>query len=676
MLHRTLTLLAAATLTQLALAEPLPKAIKSSPCKSPPVIDGVIGVDEWKDGKPIAFDMELIGINPAAKASRACELRVMNSANGLYIALKVPAETVHSSINPIDIDFAILAFCKGKQLQTGDDRKVIGPGIYADKHFVAPDKDADDARKDGLGAVGHEKGVYSFEWALPLDSGDDQDLRAKPGDSVKFNIAYFDGFRAELKGTLAGGVHGAEMNKADGWGTLELAAKVENDGGATFKGPPWVEALFKTFVKGPANRLRFKSAALVADITNPAAKAIVSFTYRDHEGKDKEGKASIYVPIPIRDNAKAKFPLYFSAGYEIDDNAALTHLRRGFAVVVPRELEVNPMVRTVNPDIALMHIVRSLPFVDDEHVVIGGGSAGGYMTLMLAAETFPLAGIVPDVPPVNWGYNAAYIFKQRALVEPPKEGANSPVPILNGVRVLVGVDKVTKVYGDDYGDSTYFLHSPVAHVSTITCPVSIGWTTADVLVPMHQVGKKWVKPFDKSKFPNGFTQDPEKLLETQQGRTRLMDVLREEDYEVFEVTAQKGATKPLELPVSKTKQWSIAIVDEGPPEPQVGHFKYAANWSRKEFFDRAKTNKIAADQLTVTKLMRLMDRYAGKEWSPSKLKHLDEAESEKADVMRGLRTYCKSPENARRFAELYNDKLPAERRVLDGDVVRELSMGR
>ena len=89
-------------------------------------------------------------------------------------------------------------------------------------------------------------------------------------------------------------------------------------------------------------------------------------------------------------------------------------------------------------------------------------------------------------------------------------------------------------------------------------------------------------------------------VETIQGRTRLMDVLREDDYEIFELTVQKGATKPLEFPVSKTKQWSIVIVDEGAPEPQVGHFKYAAGWSRKEFFDRAKTNKIAVNQLTVT----------------------------------------------------------------------------
>ena len=40
----------------------------------------------------------------------------------------------------------------------------------------------------------------------------------------------------------------------------------------------------------------------------------------------------------------------------------------------------------------LLHITRALSFVDDSRVIISGGSAGGWMTLMLAAETFPLSG--------------------------------------------------------------------------------------------------------------------------------------------------------------------------------------------------------------------------------------------------------------------------------------------
>ena len=134
-----------------------------------------------------------------------------------------------------------------------------------------------------------------------------------------------------------------------------------------------------------------------------------------------------------------------------------------------------------------------------------------------------------------------------------------------------------------------------------------------------------------------------------------------------------GGPKAVEMPVSESRQWSIAIIDEGPPEPQVGHYKYAVAWTRDKYLDQCKTTKIAPNQLTPPKLERLMDRYAGKEWLPSQLKHLDDPESEKADVIRGLKTYVGGgPENARRFAELYQ-KLSAERRVLEAALVKELN---
>jgi len=650
----------------------------------PPTIDGVIDPDEWRDARTIDFDLEMTGLNPMAKSARKCQLRFMNSANALYVAFRVPQEKAHASTNPIDIDFAMLAFCRGDKLQQGDDRKVIAPGLYADKHFVSPNKDEDDKQKDGRGAVGHEKGMYSFEWAIPLDSGDTEDLKAKPGDKVRFNLAYFDGFRAEAKGTQVGGVFGAEMNNADGWGFIELAAKVEDDGGAAFKGPAWIAAQFKNF-DGPAKRIRFEESALLPGMLKPVAKALVSFTYRGMNGSDKEAKGALYLPAELQKDATARWPLYFVAGYEADDNACSALVRRGFVVFSPRALEANPLIRTANPDIARLHMARALPFVDDARVVIGGSSAGGYMTLMLAAETFPLAGAAPDVPPVNWGYNAAYFFKQKDRIGPTTGNPAPRVPVLYGVGLML--KGASPVYGDDYGDATWFAHSPVAHVPTITCPVQAYWTTADVLVPMDQVGSKWVKPFEQSKFPEGFTMDPHKLTETKEGRTRLVDVLNEKDYEVFELAVPKGAVRTgapagpggppaAELPVSATRQWSIAILDEGPPEPQVGHTKYAVTWKRDKFLDQCQAAKIAPTQLTPAKLERLMDRYAGKEWLPSRLKHLDDAASEKADVLRGLKTYVAgSAENAKRFAELY-EKLPAQRRVLEVGVVKGLTGGK
>ena len=59
------------------------------------------------------------------------------------------------------------------------------------------------------------------------------------------------------------------------------------------------------------------------------------------------------------------------------------------------------------------------------------------------------------------------------------------------------------MYGGEYDDPTWFADSPIAQVPTITCPVSVYWSTADMLVPINQVGNAWVQPFDKSKFPKG-----------------------------------------------------------------------------------------------------------------------------------------------------------------------------
>jgi hypothetical protein len=104
--------------------------------------------------------------------------------------------------------------------------------------------------------------------------------------------------------------------------------------------------------------------------------------------------------------------------------------------------------------------------------------------------------------------------------------------------------------------------------------------------------------------------------------------------------------------------------------------KYDLMPTRNAFLDPVTTGNVDAAQLTTTKLERLMNRYVGKEWLPSRLKHLDFPEAERTDVVRGLRTcVLAGPANARRFAELYA-QLPAARRVLGPDVVKDLEAAR
>ena len=90
----------------------LPKAIDSAPCGSAPMIDGVIGADEWRDATLHVLDLSMIRIDPPVTESRRCELRIMNSANALYVALKVPDQSVDNSLSPLMLDAAILGFCR------------------------------------------------------------------------------------------------------------------------------------------------------------------------------------------------------------------------------------------------------------------------------------------------------------------------------------------------------------------------------------------------------------------------------------------------------------------------------------------------------------------------------------------------------------------------------------
>ncbi len=87
-----------------ARAGELPKQIASAACRTAPEVDGVIGDEEWKDAPPVEFSWKMVRRDKPT-TTRACQLRVMNSANGLYVALRVPDSTVNSSLSPFNVDW-------------------------------------------------------------------------------------------------------------------------------------------------------------------------------------------------------------------------------------------------------------------------------------------------------------------------------------------------------------------------------------------------------------------------------------------------------------------------------------------------------------------------------------------------------------------------------------------
>jgi hypothetical protein len=216
-----------------------------------------------------------------------------------------------------------------------------------------------------------------------------------------------------------------------------------------------------------------------------AYKVSFSFRYRLPKGGDDTGEGSLYIPLNFKDNRKRTFPLLYWAGYPKEEKENLRVTRNGIVVSSPEKIHVNPLALGPGRDLAMLHIVRGLPFIDDSRVGIQGGSAGGYMALLLAAESFPVSYASTSGAVLNRGYNLAYLRNSMELarkISPEDPGQVTPVIHVTGHIVEQALDLFT----DDLSDICWYNSSPISQIDTITCPVALLVSSADTLVPVDQ----------------------------------------------------------------------------------------------------------------------------------------------------------------------------------------------
>ena len=660
---------------------------QATPCKVAPNIDGTDGPGEWDDAKSYEIDLEMSTVQGEAGPPRRCELRLMNSATQLYLAFSVPDAARDFEVSPLVTDLVILAFCRGEELAEGDDRRLVLPGMYGDKHVVSPGKDEDDDQRDGKGAMrwsGGDGGKYFVEWQIALDAKDKNDISVAPGEVLRFNLVFGDRFSPSAEETELGGLFGPDTDHAKDWGTLALAGDVGTEAPAA--APEWLASLFPH--TGQPDRLAQRLRRLDAnefDVQGQlAGSVIVELKYPGLDGQDETGQARIFLPPHLRDEPSRRVPLIHNAGYEIDVAGAAGLVAKGYAVSTVHAHPLNPLGRGVNLDRAILHAVRRLPCMDPLRVSIQGGSAGGWMTLMLTADSFPLVWATPDVPPIHWGYNAAYIAKHESMAGPPDGSKEPRLPVLLAVAPIA--EQSRKLYGLPFDNEALLGVSPLAHLDTITAATLVTFSTADMLVPVDQVGAELVMPFDSSAFPDGFSTKMTDNFPGVGGRRTLLAALPAERYELFRIPtsenptrlgsdgASQGAAIPAKLPFSKDKTWSIVILDEGAVEPTVGHFKYAWALDHEPFRKWAEQRGVTPDQLTSLKLERLMRRLRGESWRPFSVRpggkndliaanQLDYPEAERADVLLGLAAFAANDACATRLTEYYA-RLPDEWKVL------------
>ncbi len=452
--------------------------------------------------------------------------------------------------------------------------------------------------------------------------------------------------------------------------------------------PPWSERLFP-FVGTPdqyEHRLSRSEAREVQVDGKPVGVVTAKLICRNMDGHEETAQARIYLPPVLLNGGKAPAcPLIYNAGYEIDENGA-THLAaKGYVVCTPHAHPLHPLVRGPNVDIALLHAARAISWIDPLRVCIQGGSAGGWMTLLLTAESFPILWSAPDVPPIHWGYNAGYLRANLEVAGPPAGSTSPRMPYLYGVSQIA--DPSMKGLGTSFDSPSALAISPIAHLDTITAPVQTYFSTADVLVPINQVSRALVKPHDPTVIPAEYDSNMYDRYASIRGKRTLLDALPRSAYQLFPVMAPDGMPRVpavnqaangkaghIDLPFTKSKLWSIVVVDEGSPDSQCAHTKYLWGADHDPFKHWAESRGITADQLTAPKLQRLMKRMLGEPWRkmetrPHEGKTINRRElmdfpaAEKADVVRGLQAYALDDARAIRLAELYS-RLPERLKVL------------
>lgn len=409
------------------------------------------------------------------------------------------------------------------------------------------------------------------------------------------------------------------------------------------------------------------------DMGASGGSVIVELRYPGLDGKDATGMARIFLPPALRADPSARVPMIHNAGYELDEGSGKAPAQRGYLVSTPHAHPLNPLGRCVHLDRAILHAVKALPFVDARRVSIQGGSAGGWMTLMLAADAFPLVWVAPDVPPIHWGYNAAYIGENQKLAGPASGSDKPRMPVLQAVGPIA--DQSRDLYGVPFDHPGYVAVSPIGRLDTITAPTQVTFSTADMLVPIAQVGKELIRPHDPKLFPEGFSIAMSSRFPAPGGKRTLLEALPKQAREVFILPSPPspvimkldgqldGQPYKATLPFSRSKVWSIVILDEGPVEPEVGHFKYAWALDREPFRQWAEEQGVRPDQLTRRKLEGLMHRVLGEPMLPMKARDaqgreyaanlLDYAEAERADVLLSLRAFAEDDACALRLQRLY-----------------------
>lgn len=338
-------------------------------------------------------------------------------------------------------------------------------------------------------------------------------------------------------------------------------------------------------------------------------------------------------------NVEKPLPVVYIPHYEMKEDAVelRTYLAQGWAVAAPANVKNEYNGKLTDDDLvfnnAALYTLRHMSEVDHQRIVLVGGSAGGYMTLMLNALQMGNTASIANSPISNIYFNLNQYFMSvkeinrfwmpRAyikgfagmLLSENKTGTliksmlELPIPF---VGMTTGVFEPNLDNFPDKEDvKRWEAFSPVALTDDFSSPIAINHNTSDVLVPVDQITREFVKEPGES-MPNSFSTA---LNENNPGVLghSLVDELPSE-LTTVNLTVIHNPDIDTVMPYDIQKMFNINIYDDGPTQSYGSHSSALGSgaWDVIDYVKAMMEKTLAGtEQLMPGKLLMLLERYQG-----------------------------------------------------------------
>lgn len=327
------------------------------------------------------------------------------------------------------------------------------------------------------------------------------------------------------------------------------------------------------------------------------------------------------VQVVMPQGAGKPMPLIYVPHYEMGEDALelRDYLAKGWAVACPSEFTDNYNGKLTDDDLvfnnAALYTLRHRAEFDTNRICIVGGSAGGYMTMMLNGLQLGLCASIANGPITNTYFNFQYYFpmanglnlqalakmvaekaaQDKTNAEKQEKPSGTAESIEKGhdqqadkdqaalallqslqflpIPFLAGLAGMFAPIGDNFPDKEDYQRwealSGVGVADCFSSPVMVNHCTSDVLVPVDQICKKFTYAKAGDSLPDEYNA---RLPETFPGKLSLSleEALPKADTRAERFLVPEKA-KDCDLPYDSSKRFNINIFDDGPAEGYGTH---------------------------------------------------------------------------------------------------------